>query len=48
MVKRLAVAPTSATLTISSDNPAYPTWTDVPVDDIVVVGRAIWTGRRLG
>lgn len=48
MVKRLAVAPTSATLTISSDNPAYPTWRDCPLDSIALVGRAIWSGRRLG
>lgn len=48
MVKRLAVAPTSATLTISSDNPAYPTWRDCPFDSVIVVGRALWTGRKLG
>ena len=48
MVKRLAVAPNAATLTISSDNAAYPTWSDCPFDSIAVVGRVVWTGRKLG
>jgi phage repressor protein C with HTH and peptisase S24 domain len=47
MVKRLAIAPTSATLTISSDNTAYPTWRDCPLDSVAVVGRAVWSGRKL-
>ena len=47
MVKRLALAPSSATLTISSDNPAYPTWPDCPLDSVTVVGRVVWAGRRL-
>ena len=48
MVKRLAIAPTSATVTISSDNPAYPTWRDCALDSIDVVGRVVWAGRKLG
>lgn len=48
MVKRLAIAPTAATLTISSDNTAYPTWSDCPMDSIEAVGRVVWTGRKLG
>uniref|UniRef100_UPI0035CB1A51 S24 family peptidase n=1 Tax=uncultured Sphingomonas sp. TaxID=158754 RepID=UPI0035CB1A51 len=47
MVKRLALAPSSATLTISSDNPAYPTWRDCALDSVTVVGRVVWAGRRL-
>ncbi|EZP50045.1 S24 family peptidase [Sphingomonas sp. RIT328] len=47
MVKRLAPAPTSRTCTISSDNPAYPTWPNCAVDDIDLVGRVVWVGRRL-
>ena len=47
MVKRLALAPSSAALTISSDNPAYPTWHDCPLDSVTVVGRVVWAGRRL-
>ncbi len=48
MVKRLAMAPTSGTLTISSDNPAYPSWRDVAADDVSIIGRVVWTSRKLG
>ena len=48
MVKRLALAPTSGTLTISSDNPAYPTWSDCPLASVDVLGRVVWAGRRFG
>lgn len=47
MVKRLAVAPRAGTVTIVSDNPAYPTWPDCPIDSIDVLGRVVWIGRRL-
>ena len=46
MVKRLALAPTSGTFTISSDNPAYPSWHDCPLDSVDVLGRVVWAGRR--
>ena len=48
MVKRLALAPTSGTLTISSDNPAYPTWRDCPLSSVDVLGRVVWAGRQFG
>jgi len=48
MVKRLAMAPRAGTVTIVSDNPAYPTWPDVPVGEIDVLGRVIWASRKLG
>ena len=48
MVKRLAVAPRAGTVTIVSDNPAYPTWPDVPVNEIDVLGRVIWASRKFG
>lgn len=47
MVKRIALAPTSGTLTISSDNPAYPTWRDVPADNLQVIGRVVWSSRKV-
>jgi len=47
MVKRLAVAPRAGTVTIVSDNSAYPTWPDVPIDEIDVLGRVVWIGRKL-
>jgi len=48
MVKRLAMAPRAGTVTIVSDNPAYPTWSDVPVSEIDVLGRVIWASRKFG
>jgi phage repressor protein C with HTH and peptisase S24 domain len=47
LVKRLAIHPNGRTLTISSDNPAYPTWADCKPDSINLIGRVIWAGRRL-
>lgn len=47
LVKRLAINPSGETVTIASDNPAYPTWQDSSLDSIVVVGRVIWAARRL-
>ena len=47
MVKRLAVAPRGGSVTIISDNPAYPTWPDCPLGSIDVLGRVVWIGRKL-
>lgn len=47
MVKRLAVNPGNQSLTISSDNPAYPSWPDCPPESVEVIGRVIWAGRRV-
>ena len=47
MVKRLAFNPVRRTVTISSDNPAYPTWPDCDPAAVELVGRAVWVGRRL-
>lgn len=46
MVKRLALAPSSGMLTISSDNAAYPTWRDVMLESVTIIGRVVWAGRR--
>ena len=48
MVKRLTLAPISSTLTISSDNPAYPSYRDCPLDSVDILGRVVWIGRKLG
>lgn len=48
MVKRLALAPSSGTLTIASDNTAYPTWRDCALDSVDVIGRVVWSGRKFG
>lgn len=47
MVKRLALNPAARSITIVSDNPAYPTWPDRDPAEIAVIGRAIWAGRRI-
>jgi phage repressor protein C with HTH and peptisase S24 domain len=46
MVKRLSVNPTNRTLTIKSDNPAYPTWSDCPPESVDIIGRVVWVGRK--
>jgi phage repressor protein C with HTH and peptisase S24 domain len=47
MVKRLAFNPVNRSVTISSDNTAYPSWADCDPAKVELVGRAIWVGRRL-
>lgn len=47
MVKRLAIDPAARSITIVSDNSAYPTWPNRDPARIEVIGRAVWTGRRL-
>lgn len=47
MVKRLAIDPAGRRITVRSDNPAYPPWTDVDPAAIAVVGRVVWVGRRI-
>lgn len=45
-VKRVAMAP-GKRFTIVSDNPAYPPMSDWRPDQVAVVGRVIWVGRRV-
>ena len=47
VVKRLALNPTARRVTVQSDNPAYPDWPDCSLEDIKVIGRVIWSGRRI-
>ena len=47
IVKRLAVNPAARTVTIRSDNPAYPEWPGCDLGTVDIVGRVVWTGRRL-
>jgi len=48
VVKRIGVNPSARTVSIRSDNPAYPGWPDCDPSSIDIVGRVVWTGRRLG
>ena len=47
-VKRISMHPVSKLLTVKSDNPAYPTYGDLPPESIVIMGRVVWIGRSLG
>lgn len=46
LVKRLALLP-SGKLSIRSDNDRYPDWEDVEPQEVNIIGRVVWTGRRL-
>lgn len=48
IVKRLSVNPAARTVSICSDNEAYPGWPDCPLSAIDIVGRVVWAGRRIG
>ena len=47
MVKRIARAPGPGRVSVISDNPHYRSWDDLPLSAIRLVGRVIWTGRRV-
>jgi len=47
-VKRITRDWRSKTLTVSSDNPAYPPSAGVTEEDIAVIGRVVWLSRNLG
>jgi hypothetical protein len=47
VVKRLALNPAGRRLSITSDNPAYPSWPDCPIKSVDIVGRVVWAGRRI-
>jgi len=46
-VKRVAAHPQTGTLTIKSDNPAYPTYEGIEPGAIAVLARVIWMARRV-
>ena len=47
MVKRLAAHPSGRSITISSDNNAYPSWPDCETRSVDVIGRVVWAGRKV-
>ena len=47
MVKRLGTNPTARSVTIKSDNPAYPEWRDCDLATLALIGRVVWAGRKL-
>lgn len=47
MVKRVARAPGQGRISVISDNPHYKSWDDLPMAAVRLVGRVVWTGRRV-
>ena len=47
MVKRVAMGPLRGRFSVLSDNPHYPDWADIDPAMVAIVGRVVWTGRRL-
>ena len=47
MVKRVARAPGPGRISVISDNPQYRSWDDLPMTAVRLVGRVVWTGRRV-
>ncbi|MFZ2996875.1 S24 family peptidase [Sphingobium sp.] len=47
MVKRIAMGPLRGRFSVISDNAHYPDWTDIDPRLVAIVGRVVWTGRRL-
>ena len=47
MVKRVARAPGPGRISVISDNPHYRSWDDLPMGSVQLVGRVVWTGRRV-
>ena len=47
MVKRLSPEPSGRTVSVTSDNEAYPSWPALDRAGIEIVGRVVWCGRKL-
>jgi phage repressor protein C with HTH and peptisase S24 domain len=47
VVKRIAPHPAGRTISVRSDNPAYPGWPECDPAGLEVVGRVVWFGRRI-
>ena len=47
MVKRVSRAPGQGRISVISDNPHYRSWDDLPMATVQLVGRVVWTGRRV-
>lgn len=48
LVKRIGLGPKSGKISVTSDNSAYPSWENIAADDVRIVGRVVWAGRKLG
>jgi phage repressor protein C with HTH and peptisase S24 domain len=41
------VHPGTRRFTISSDNGAYPSWPDCDPQEVDIIGRVVWAGRKI-
>ena len=48
LVKRVARNPAGPTISVRSDNEAYPSWPNCDPASVEIVGRVVWVGRRVG
>ena len=46
-VKRIAIEPQGRKISVTSDNPAYPSWNGLDRRNVNIVGRVLWFGRQL-
>jgi len=46
LVKRISPGP-HRKISVRSDNPEYPNWEDMDAATVDIIGRVIWTGKRL-
>ncbi len=47
MVKRVARTPVAGVVAVTSDNPQYPRWPALPLAEVQLIGRVVWSGRRI-
>ena len=46
-VKRIAIEPSGRRISVTSDNPTYPSWNGLDRRNVNIVGRVLWFGRQL-
>lgn len=46
-VKRIACGPVRNRISVRSDNPAYPSWDDIDLSTVAVIGRVVWFARKM-
>lgn len=46
-VRRLTFHPVRREVTVQTDNPAYADWPGLALRDLDLIGRVVWSGRRL-
>jgi phage repressor protein C with HTH and peptisase S24 domain len=44
----VAMGPKRGRFSVRSDNPHFPNWDDIDPGLVDIVGRVVWTGRRVG